>query len=47
MDEALKDDLVREITEFLEQQWPEASARGSATITDRQLRLAIQRSAGR
>jgi uncharacterized tellurite resistance protein B-like protein len=40
MDERLRADLVREITDFLERSWPEATREGSATITDQQLRLA-------
>ena len=40
MDGTLRHELVREITEFLEQQWPRATAEESSTITDRQLRLA-------
>ena len=40
MDETLRAQLVREITEFLESEWPKVAAEGSSTITDRQLRLA-------
>ncbi len=40
MDDTLRAELVREITEFLENQWPQATAEGSSAITDRQLRLA-------
>ena len=40
MDDKLRAELVREITEFLDHHWPRASAEGRAAITDRQLRLA-------
>jgi uncharacterized tellurite resistance protein B-like protein len=40
VDEKLRAELVREITEFLERHWPDAAAEGSAAITDRQLQLA-------
>jgi uncharacterized tellurite resistance protein B-like protein len=40
MDERLRAELVREITDFLEKNWPEAAREGSATITNHQLRLA-------
>ena len=38
MDDRLRADLVREIREFVEARWPSA-AEGSASITDRRLRL--------
>jgi uncharacterized tellurite resistance protein B-like protein len=40
VDEKLRAELVREITEFLDRHWPEATAEGSAAITERQLQLA-------
>lgn len=40
VDDTLRDELVQEITDFLDQQWPQASAQGAAAITNRQLRLA-------
>lgn len=40
MDERLRSELVREITDFLEKNWPQATREGSVTITDQQLRLA-------
>jgi uncharacterized tellurite resistance protein B-like protein len=40
MDDALRAELVREIQEFLENEWPEASAEGSAVVTDRRLQVA-------
>jgi uncharacterized tellurite resistance protein B-like protein len=40
MDNALRAELVREIQEFLENEWPEASAQGSAVVTDRRLQVA-------
>jgi uncharacterized tellurite resistance protein B-like protein len=40
VDEKLRAELVREITEFLDHHWPQATAEGSSAITDRQLRLA-------
>ncbi len=40
MDEKFRAELVREITEFLEQNWPQAAGEGSAAITDRQLQAA-------
>jgi uncharacterized tellurite resistance protein B-like protein len=40
MDEKLRAELVREITDFLEKSWPDAARDGSAAITDHQLRLA-------
>src|SRR5512144_672952 len=39
MDESLRAELVREIQDFLESQWPPA-ADGAATITERRLQLA-------
>jgi hypothetical protein len=32
VDDTLRNELVREITEFLEQQWPRATAEESSTI---------------
>jgi uncharacterized tellurite resistance protein B-like protein len=40
VDEKLRAELVREITEFLDRHWPDAAADGSAAITARQLQLA-------
>lgn len=40
MDDTLRNELVQEITDFLEKEWPQATRDGSAAITDRQLRLA-------
>jgi uncharacterized tellurite resistance protein B-like protein len=40
VDDTLRDELVQEITDFLDQQWPQASAQGGSAITNRQLRLA-------
>jgi len=40
VDERLRAELVREITEFLEESWPQESAESAAAITDRRLRLA-------
>jgi len=40
VDEKLRAELVREITEFLEQNWPQAASDGSSAITDRQLQAA-------
>jgi hypothetical protein len=39
MDESLRAELVREIRDFLEGQWPPA-ADGAVAITDRRLQLA-------
>jgi uncharacterized tellurite resistance protein B-like protein len=39
MDERLRAELVREITDFLERNWLEASREGSTAITDQRLRL--------
>lgn len=40
MDQKFRAELVREITEFLEQNWPRAAGEGSTVITDRQLQAA-------
>lgn len=40
MDESLRAELVREIQDFLESQWPRAAGDGTAVITDRRLQLA-------
>ncbi len=40
MDERLKAELVREIKEFLDREWPKAVTEGSATISERRLQLA-------
>ena len=40
MDERLRSELLREIRDFLESQWPSPAAASAAAITDRQLRLA-------
>ena len=40
MDESLRAELVREIQDFLDQQWPRATSDGTATITARRLQLA-------
>ena len=40
MDQKFRAELVREITDFLEQNWPQAAGEGSAAITDRQLQAA-------
>ena len=40
MDQKFRAELVREITDFLEQNWPQAAGEGSAAITDRQLQVA-------
>ena len=40
MDESLRAELVREIQDFLDQQWPQAVSDGTATITARRLQLA-------
>jgi uncharacterized tellurite resistance protein B-like protein len=39
VDEKLRAELVREITEFLEESWPTGPSGGGSAITDRQLRL--------
>jgi uncharacterized tellurite resistance protein B-like protein len=40
VDERLRSDLLREIRDFLEGQWPSPGSEGEGAITDRQLRLA-------
>jgi uncharacterized tellurite resistance protein B-like protein len=40
VDERLKAELVREIKEFLDREWPKAVTEGSATISERRLQLA-------
>jgi uncharacterized tellurite resistance protein B-like protein len=40
MEERLRGELVREIRDFLDAEWPRAAADGGAVITDRRLRLA-------
>ncbi|HKZ31044.1 MAG TPA: TerB family tellurite resistance protein [Vicinamibacteria bacterium] len=40
MDERLKAELIREIQEFIDRQWPRAVSDGAATITARRLQLA-------
>lgn len=40
MDERLKAELIREIQEFVDRQWPKAVSDGAATITLRRLQLA-------
>jgi uncharacterized tellurite resistance protein B-like protein len=40
VDERLRAELVREITDFLDRHWPQATGEGDSAITDRQLRLA-------
>lgn len=40
MDERLRAELVREIQDFLDAEWPRAAADGVAVITDRRLQLA-------
>ena len=40
MDQKFRTELVREITDFLEKNWPQAAGEGSAAITDRQLQAA-------
>ena len=40
MDQKFRAELVREITDFLEQNWPQAAGEGSVAITDRQLQAA-------
>jgi uncharacterized tellurite resistance protein B-like protein len=40
VDERLKAELVREIKEFLDREWPKAVSRGAATIGERRLQLA-------
>jgi uncharacterized tellurite resistance protein B-like protein len=40
VDRALRAELVREITDFLEKSWPQAQEEGLSTITDRQLQAA-------
>lgn len=40
MDDKLRAELVREITEFLEESWPKEPEKSSSAITNRQLRLA-------
>lgn len=40
MDETLRAELVREITDFLDRHWPETAAEGSHSVGDRELQLA-------
>ena len=40
MDESLRAELVRDIQDFLDDQWPQAAGDGAAAITDRRLQLA-------
>ena len=40
LDERLKAELIREIQEFIDRQWPRAVSDGAATITTRRLQLA-------
>jgi uncharacterized tellurite resistance protein B-like protein len=40
LDDRLKHELIREIQEFVDQQWPRAVADGAAPITSRKLQLA-------
>jgi uncharacterized tellurite resistance protein B-like protein len=40
MDESLRAELVRDIQDFLDDQWPQATSDGAAMITDRRLQLA-------
>jgi len=40
MDESLRVELVREIRDFLDSEWPRATAEGAAAIGDRRLQLA-------
>ena len=40
MDDKLRAELVREITEFLEESWPKEPEKSGAAITNRQLQLA-------
>ena len=40
VDQKFRAELVREITDFLEKNWPEAASEGSTAITDRQLQAA-------
>lgn len=40
MDQKFRAELVREITDFLEKNWPQAADEGSVAITDRQLQAA-------
>jgi uncharacterized tellurite resistance protein B-like protein len=40
VDERLKAELIREIQEFLDREWPKALSRGAATIGERRLQLA-------
>jgi uncharacterized tellurite resistance protein B-like protein len=40
MDEKLRSELVKDIQDFLESQWPQAARRGAAVLTDRKLQLA-------
>jgi uncharacterized tellurite resistance protein B-like protein len=40
MDERLRVELVREMQDFLDAEWPSAAADGAAVITDRRLQLA-------
>lgn len=39
MDEKLRDELLRDIHDFLQSRWPLGSTEGGAAITDRQLQL--------
>jgi len=40
MDESLRAELVREIQDFLDRQWPRAAGEGATVITERRLQLA-------
>jgi len=40
VDDKLRAELVREITDFLERHWPDAATEGGATVADRRLQLA-------
>ena len=40
MDESLRAELVREIQDFLDHEWPRAAGEGAAVITERRLQLA-------
>jgi uncharacterized tellurite resistance protein B-like protein len=40
MDESLRAELVRDIQDFLDSEWPQAAGDGAAVITDRRMQLA-------
>ncbi len=40
MDERLKAELIREIQQFVEREWPRAASEGAATIGERRLQIA-------